>query len=175
MTWDKVAHPYSNFLEAAPASGLPAGAWTGHDPGKVIPVKPGRPDTSALLSSVRSVGGVAKDDPRVIAALEVYLEAHRAGHPWSREDFLARHPEIAAELGECLTGLEFIQTVAPHLADAQLSSAELSDEIPPSAQLGEYRILREIGRGGMGVVYEAEQVSLGRRVALESPPVRRGD
>src|SRR5262245_14939834 len=57
------------------------------------------------------------------------------------------------------------------LADESLAPAPVREaSAVPLQQLGDYRIIREVGKGGMGVVYEAEQVSLGRHVALKVLP-----
>jgi serine/threonine protein kinase/uncharacterized protein HemY len=115
-----------------------------------------------------------QEDPRITRAALEYLDALRAGRRPDRQQFLARHPDIAAALAESLDGLEFIHAAASHLHRSVLepplsASAELAD-LPASANLGDFRIVCEIGRGGMGVVYEAEQLSLGRRVALKVLP-----
>jgi serine/threonine protein kinase/Flp pilus assembly protein TadD len=102
--------------------------------------------------------------------LERYLAAAEAGTAPAREEFLARHPELADDLDACLATLRFIHRA---VAGPRAAAVSISDVEPPeeaTGRLGDFRIVREVGRGGMGVVYEAEQISLGRRVALKVLP-----
>jgi serine/threonine protein kinase len=121
----------------------------------------------------QSSGETVHSDPRLVGALEEYMEALDSGTPPSREEFLDQHPTIAPALKECLSGLEFIQTAGLQFGEgpaAEAASRKSEQQFPVRVRLGDYRILRELGRGSMGVVYEAEQISLERRVALKILP-----
>jgi serine/threonine protein kinase len=108
------------------------------------------------------------DDHRVIEAVQEFLAALEAGESPSREEFLQRHPEIARELSVCLDGLQLVHGITP---TGRRSEANGEAEATSPLPLGDFRLIREIGRGGMGVVYEAMQLSLNRRVAVKVLPL----
>ncbi|MEC8494649.1 MAG: serine/threonine-protein kinase, partial [Planctomycetota bacterium] len=99
---------------------------------------------------------------RVDEIVTAALQEARAGHEVDIELVADQHPEIRSELLTALRGVASLERSVDH---------EVLDAGMPEA-IGPYTVVREIGRGGMGVVYEAEDRSLDRRVAIKLLPER---
>jgi len=121
---------------------------------------------------------LSDDDSRILEVSREYLADLEAGRTPDRGRLLSRYPDIAADLSECLDGIDLAHAMRLPAAPAPQSGIAIGFPSglpagPPemgAAPLGDFQIVREIGRGGMGVVYEAVQLSLGRRVALKVLP-----
>jgi serine/threonine protein kinase len=129
-----------------------------------------RPEPGMMPTGAPAENTGTVDDPRVLQAVREYQSALEAGQPLQRQEFLLRHREIATALAECLDALEFVHAAAPRLDEPGHDRSPQTLPVDSTVPLGDFRILREIGRGGMGIVYEAEQLSLGRRIALKVLP-----
>jgi hypothetical protein len=97
----------------------------------------------------------------VIAA---YLKAVETGVPPSAQSLIARYPAFAQELGEFFADQRGFERLAEPIRAAVAGAPPLGTEV---CYFGDYELLEEIARGGMGIVYLARQVSLNRLVALK--------
>jgi serine/threonine protein kinase/Tfp pilus assembly protein PilF len=128
--------------------------------------------SSECISGAGSATGLSRDQrSRVIRILEGYLGQLEQGLPPDADELLAQHPELADVLRVYLEKLALLHHAATGLRSPnQAEDPAPAALLPERGRLGDFRIIREVGRGGMGVVYEAEQISLERRVALKVLP-----
>ena len=90
-----------------------------------------------------------------------FFDAKARGETPQIDDYVQKYPDLEEMIRELFPALDLVGDSSSSPPDSEFAGAK---------QLGDFRIIREIGRGGMGVVYEAEQMSLGRSVALKVLP-----
>jgi len=133
----------------------------------------GLSDISAEPATLRRL--TVEQKARLTDVLDDYLSALEQDLPPDREALLREHPDLADALQIYLGQLDDLHGIAAGFGNAAAVPANrpAADDDGGEGEerrLGDFIIGREVGRGGMGVVYEARQISLGRRVALKVLP-----
>ena len=124
-----------------------------------------------MTPSASPVESAGSSDARLAELIDELTARLQAGAPIDLEACLREHPEHAERLEKLLPALRMLADAsASRSGGASTGPAGDDDSAPRLGEVGDFRLVREVGRGGMGVVYEAQQLSLNRRVALKVLP-----
>ena len=97
--------------------------------------------------------------------VESFAARLESGERPSIGEYKARYPQLADRIEAVLPALVVLENVESDPGDRKLA---VDDSIPEV--LGDYQIVQEVGRGGMGIVFEAKHTTMRRRVALKVLP-----
>jgi eukaryotic-like serine/threonine-protein kinase len=120
----------------------------------------------------RPTNGAQERDPLEVLASE-FVAALREGEEPGIDALAVEHPELAAEIYELFPLLTAMEGWKAYRETTSYEHRSL--DILPGGQFGDFRVVREIGRGGMGVVFEAEELNSARRVAIKVLPFLKSD